>query len=84
MLWGHLCLHLQVLLFSQPCVCKFSVLYLIKTPVEPQEQQTGPTVDGLNSRDIGWVLAVSDEASLTFCKEGLIHQRPTLELTLWL
>ena len=29
-------------------------------------------------------LAVSDEASLTFFREELIHQRPTLELTLWL
>ena len=30
----------------------------------------------LNARDIEF-LAVSDEASLTFSREGLIHQRPT-------
>ena len=38
----------------------------------------------LDTRDTSRILAVSDEASLTFSKEGLIHQRSTLELTLWL
>ena len=48
-----------------------------------QGQQTGPSVDGPEHQRRRF-LAVSDETSLTFSREGLIHQRPTLELTLWL
>ena len=48
-----------------------------------QGQQTGPNVDGPEHQRHRF-LAVSDEASLTFFREELIHQRPTLELTLWL
>lgn len=48
-----------------------------------QGQQTGPNVDGPEHQRRRF-LAVSDETSPTFSREGLIHQRPTLELTLWL
>ena len=48
-----------------------------------QGQQTGPNVDGPECQRHRF-LAVSDEASLTFSRKGLIQQRPTLELTLWL
>lgn len=34
---------------------------------------------GLNARETSWILAVNDDASRTFSKEGPLNQLPTLE-----
>ena len=39
---------------------------------------------GLNAREISWILAVSDDASLTLSSLGPLNQMPTLELSLQL
>ena len=41
-------------------------------------------VDGPESQGRSWILAVRDDGSVMFCKEGLLNQMPTLELSLWL